>query len=46
MAVWSNGSDSLKTEFIRVKQKLDDLSSDVEALKQQQKLEIDAISKQ
>ena len=38
--------DSLKGELIRVKQKLDDLSSDVEALKQQHKMEIEAVSQQ
>ena len=35
-----------KVELIRVKQKLDDLVSDVEAFKQQHQMEIDAISKQ
>jgi len=38
--------DSLKAELIRVKQKLDDLTSDIEALQQQQKMEIEAISQQ
>jgi type I restriction enzyme M protein len=38
--------DSLKAELIRVKQKLDDLSSDLEALQQQHKMEIEAISQQ
>ena len=38
--------DSLKAELIRVKQKLDDLASDVEALKQQHRMEIDAITQQ
>ena len=35
--------DSLKAELIRVKQKLADLDSDVEALEQQQQTEIEAI---
>jgi len=38
--------DSLKAELIRVKQKLDDLASDVEALQQQHRMEIEAISEQ
>ena len=38
--------DSLKAELIRVKQKLDDLASDVEALQQQHKMEIEAIGQQ
>lgn len=38
--------DALKAELIRVKQKLTDLASNVEALKQQHKMEIDAISQQ
>ena len=38
--------DSLKAELIRVKQNLDDLASDVEALQQQHQMEIDAISQQ
>jgi type I restriction enzyme M protein len=38
--------DSLKAELIRVKQKLDDLVSDVEALQQQHRMEIEAISRQ
>lgn len=38
--------DSLKAELIRVKQKLADLDSDVEALKQQQQMEIEAITQQ
>ena len=38
--------DSLKAGLIRVKQKLTDLASDVEALQEQHKMEIEAISKQ
>jgi len=38
--------DSLKAELIRVKQKLTDLTSDVEALQQQHRMEIEAISQQ
>jgi len=38
--------DNLRAELIRVKQKLDDLASDVEALKQQHKMEIEAITRQ
>ncbi len=38
--------DSLKAELILLKQKLDDLSSDVEALQQQHQMEIDAIGQQ
>ena len=38
--------DALKAELIRVKQKLTDLASDVEALKQQHQMEIEAISQQ
>lgn len=38
--------DSLKAELIRVKQKLDDLASDVEVLQQQHKMEIEAITQQ
>jgi len=38
--------DALKAELIRVKQKLTDLASDVEALQQKQKMEIDAVSQQ
>jgi len=38
--------DSLKAELIRVKQKLDDLASDVEALQKQHQMEIEAISRQ
>ena len=38
--------DTLKAELIRVKQKLTDLDSDVEALQQQQQMEIDAITQQ
>jgi len=38
--------DNLRAELIRVKQKLDDLTSDVEALKQQHKMEIEAIARQ
>lgn len=38
--------DALKAELIRVKQKLADLASDIEALKQQHQMEIDAITQQ
>ena len=38
--------DSLKAELIRIKQKMDDLNSDVEALQQKQKMEIEAITRQ
>ncbi|MBU4186396.1 MAG: N-6 DNA methylase [Proteobacteria bacterium] len=38
--------DSLRAELISVKQKLTDLTSDVEALKQQHRMEIDAITQQ
>ena len=38
--------DALKAQLIRVKQKLTDLASDVEALKQQQQMEIEAITQQ
>lgn len=38
--------DALKAELIRVKQKLSDLSSDVEALQQQHQMEIEAITDQ
>ena len=38
--------DSFKAELIRIKQKLDDLASDVEALQQQQQMEIEAVSRQ
>jgi len=38
--------DSLKAELIRVKQKLDDLASDVEALKRKQQMEIGTITRQ
>ena len=38
--------DSLKAELIRAKQRLDDLASDVEALQQQHKMEIEAIVQQ
>jgi type I restriction enzyme M protein len=38
--------DNLMAELIRVKKKLDDLASDIEALQQQQKMEIEAISQQ
>jgi type I restriction enzyme M protein len=38
--------DSLKAELIRVKQKLDDLTSDIEALQQQHRMESEAIGKQ
>jgi len=39
-------SDSLKAELIHVKQKLDDLASDVEALQQQHQMEIEAVIRQ
>lgn len=38
--------DALKAELIRVKQKLADLVSDTEALQQQHRMEIDAITRQ
>jgi type I restriction enzyme M protein len=38
--------NALKAELIRVKQKLADLASDVEALQQQHRMEIDAITQQ
>ena len=38
--------DSFKAELIRVKQKLDDLASDLEALQQQHQMEIEAIGQQ
>ncbi|MFH1241584.1 MAG: N-6 DNA methylase, partial [Pseudomonadota bacterium] len=38
--------DSLKAELIRVKEKLADLASDIEALEQQHQIEIDSISQQ
>ncbi|MBU2496304.1 MAG: N-6 DNA methylase [Candidatus Omnitrophica bacterium] len=38
--------DALKAELIQVKQKLLDLNSDIEALKQQHQMEIDAITQQ
>jgi type I restriction enzyme M protein len=38
--------DALKAKLIRVKQKLADLASDVEALQQQHRMEIDAITQQ
>jgi type I restriction enzyme M protein len=38
--------DAIKAELIRVKQKLSDLDSDVEALKQQHLMEIEAITQQ
>jgi type I restriction enzyme M protein len=38
--------DVLKAELIRVKQKLADLASDMEALKQQHQMEIDAVTRQ
>jgi type I restriction enzyme M protein len=38
--------DGLKAELIRVKQKLDDLASNIEALQQQHKIEIKVISDQ
>jgi type I restriction enzyme M protein len=38
--------DSLKAELIRIKQKLSDLASDIEALQQQHQMEIEAISQQ
>lgn len=38
--------DSLKAELIQVKQKLDDLASDVEALQQQHRMEIEAMGQQ
>jgi len=38
--------DALKADLIRVKQKLSDLTSDVEALKQQHQMEIEAITQQ
>ena len=38
--------DALKAELIRVKQKLSDLDSDIEALQQQQQMEIEAITNQ
>lgn len=39
-------SDALKAELIRMKQKLADLVSDIEALQQQHRMEIDAITRQ
>lgn len=36
--------DALKAELIRVKRKLADLESDIEALQQQHRMEIEAIS--
>jgi type I restriction enzyme M protein len=38
--------DSFKAELIRIKQKLSDLASDIEALQQQHQMEIEAISQQ
>lgn len=38
--------DSLKAELIRVKQKLTDLDSNIEALQQQHRMELEAVTKQ